>query len=281
MQFSYLYLNILLIITQLLMVAKSDSWHFNRSSMQQALDAYALGIWKNNKNPKVWCINNSSSSNTNPLKYNFKTFSTKEARKCLHNKWIFIIGDSTMRMFFSRIVDLVNGTLVDPRFGSYKTHHKGGCQGAVTDYEGRTTNQCLREYVKSRFRITFSFQTNGQHNNSMFDSLVSESHLPDLVLLTTGSWDVGYGGLNAKDPIVANHSVQMVRNIRTKYSGPIVWLITNACEPFRNSSIDLGIAQRSAMETKVIMNVYTVRMYYLKRLLNNSQFHFLNVSIII
>lgn len=156
-----------------------------------------------------------------------------------------MIGDSQMRMFFSRLVERVNGTLSDRRFGSYLIHDKGGCFQSAGESEGHKSNECTREYIKHDIRLTFGFQAFGQHKNVLFESLVSESTIPDLVLLSTGAWDIGYKG--SKISVAANHSLQMIHNVREVYAGPIVWCLTNVCDPFKNSSSYLNEAQLKAL----------------------------------
>ena len=108
----------------------------------------------------------------------------------LRTRWLYIIGDSSARMLFGALVELVNGTLADPRFGDYRIHHKGGCS-----HDG--TETCLREYVNMRAatRITFSFKTVVDAQTLALDWLTSPSQVPDYFLLAIGAWDIKYSGL--------------------------------------------------------------------------------------
>jgi hypothetical protein len=51
----------------------------------------------------------------------------ERVKTCLRNRWIYIIGDSSFRMFFKALINQIDPTFEDPRFGSYKRLDKGGC----------------------------------------------------------------------------------------------------------------------------------------------------------
>lgn len=60
-----------------------------------------------------------------------------------------MVTDSSCRMFASALLEAINGTLDDRRFGSYQTHDKGSCDAPEAEYDGHKNVGCLREYVKN------------------------------------------------------------------------------------------------------------------------------------
>ncbi|KAG2499825.1 hypothetical protein HYH03_002117 [Edaphochlamys debaryana] len=53
---------------------------------------------------------------------------TAAVRQCLRDRWIYVVGDSSARLFYAGLVEAVNGSLGDPRFPSYKLDSgKGRC----------------------------------------------------------------------------------------------------------------------------------------------------------
>ena len=124
--------------------------------------------------------------NTRSNMFGDKTTANR-ALHLLEGKWVYILGDSSLRMFNGALISLLNGTLDDPRFGSYMIHDKGSCEGEASPKGGG----CLREYIdmQNRIRLTFTFKTFvGQKAISM-ENLISPSQQPDVVVLATGAWD--------------------------------------------------------------------------------------------
>jgi hypothetical protein len=209
---------------------------------QELLDCYATGGWRT---PLVdWELR---STQTCTLKYRLgKT----AVQNCLKGKWVYILGDSSCRMFFSALVEKANGTLQDWRFGSYKEHVKGGCTGGVEEKDGHRTIGCLREYFGDSIRMTFGFQAYGQHQNEVFKSLVSDSQQPDLMLVETGAWALSYGryynhSYTIQD--IVNQTYIFLDHIRSVYQGPIVWLGLPACGIFRDDVKKLHVLLKPAI----------------------------------
>ena len=95
--------------------------------------------------------------------------------------WVYLLGDSSIRMFNAALIERLNGTLDDRRFGSYKIHDKGGC----TDNEavnGQQTFACLREFIdwRSNTRVTFTFKTYAKQRTAVLDHLTSHASMPDV-----------------------------------------------------------------------------------------------------
>lgn len=168
--------------------------------------------------------------------------STKAAAvQILKHKWVYLIGDSSLRMFFGALIATLNGTLADPRFGSYEHHDKGGCVGNME----RKSDQgmgCLREYFDpdNRIRITYSFKTMAEQHVTAMDVLISAEQVPDVFLLTTGPWDLTYkihNGQNLDVKSTVKQAVRWVMGMRTKYPSSTVSFATLvACDNMRHAA---------------------------------------------
>ena len=115
---------------------------------------------------------------------------TKKERK---PEWLYIVGDSSMRMFNAALVDRLNGTsgLQDPNFGSYMVHDKGGCVGNE-EHKGDVGMGCTREFIdwENKRRITYTFKTVAAQKTAALDHLITESNKPTMYLLATGAHDI-------------------------------------------------------------------------------------------
>ena len=131
--------------------------------------------------------------------------STARALSCLQHRWIYCIGDSSMRMYFKALLEVLAPGFDDPRFGSFTKLDKGGCSGGVRDKTvkgglrgeeeyGDKGGGCLREYFdhENGIRVTFSFKTFAKQQMKAEEWLVSGTQVPDLFLTATGAWDLTY-----------------------------------------------------------------------------------------
>ena len=130
---------------------------------------------------------------------------TALALSCLRNRWIYCIGDSSMRMYFKALLEVLAPGFADSRFGSFTELDKGGCSGGVRDKTvkgglrgeeeyGDKGGGCLREYFdhENGIRVTFSFKTFARQQMKAEEWLVSGTQVPDLFLTATGAWDLTY-----------------------------------------------------------------------------------------
>ena len=191
---------------------------------------------------KVMCIDNNNNNNrTNPrmrweqLYVNpwFRDINSSQwdwANKTkLQNRWIYLVGDSSLRMFLRALIHVIEPTFVDPHFGSYLIHDKGGC---VSEEDGHSGGGCLREYFNRdmRIRITFSFKTFADQPTLAMSWLISESQKPDIIVGATGAWDVYY----KKMDLQVNKSVGWFRSIANTSSTSLILAMTLvSCPPFR------------------------------------------------
>ena len=215
--------------------------------VKQCLNAYSLGKW--DAKSMNWIRNDG----IRPHHYHHH-----EIAEALRGKWIYIIGDSSCRMFMSALMEAVNGTLNDIRFGSYQYHNKGGCEALQDEARGNETIGCLREYINFSYsiRITFSFQAFFGHN-LVFENLVSSSQKPDVILSEVGAWSLAY----QPRPLVeiVNDASQFIQYLHSHQPESIFWLGLPSCPPFTSkvNSFD------SLMETMV--NKLGENVYYLNR----------------
>ncbi len=145
----------------------------------------------------------------------------------LENRWIYLVGDSSLRMFFRALIHVIEPTFADPHFGSYLIHDKGGC---VSEEDGHLGGGCLREYFNRdmRLRITFSFKTFADQPSLALDWLISESQKPDIIVGATGAWDIYFEKLDL------GKSVGWFRHIAEVYSASLILAVTLvSCPPFR------------------------------------------------
>lgn len=161
------------------------------------------------------------------------TFDWDDVHK-LRGKWIYIVGDSSMRMFFRALIHVIEPELNDPHFGSYLNHDKSGC---VAETDGHTGGGCLREYYngKLRIRITYSFKTFADQPTLALSWLISKSQVPDIILGSTGAWDIYHKRTQF------DKSVMWFRNLSASYPSASILAITLvACPPFRNQVTGLN-----------------------------------------
>jgi hypothetical protein len=175
-----------------------------------------------------------------------------EAVQILKHKWVYLIGDSSLRMFYGALIATLNGTLADPRFGSYELHDKGGCQGHI-ERESDQGMGCLREYFdpENKIRITYSFKTMAQQHVTAMDTLISSRQIPDVFLLTTGPWDLTYkthNGTNLDVTPAVKQAVRWVMDMRTKFPISLLSFATLvACDDMRKKAVNFNKLIRRAL----------------------------------
>jgi hypothetical protein len=148
------------------------------------------------------------------------------AQKIVRNRWIYLVGDSSLRMLFRAFLDRIDPGFKDNRFGSFLVHDKGGCQN---EEDGDKGGGCLREYVNMTLhsRITFSFKTYSHQPTLALSWLISESQIPDVLILATGAWDL-YKNKKAS----ANPSVTWITTLARAYPRKpplVIALSLNVC----------------------------------------------------
>ena len=153
-------------------------------------------------------------------------------------------------MLNAAFVERLNGTLQDPRFGSYVNHDKGGCEGDQEEHgEGFA---CFREYVnwQHKVRLTFTFKTYASQPTVLLDHITTTSNHPDVFVMATGAWDFYY-----------NHPVQKtiddtkawLYGMRQRYpSSTLVFFTLVSCYPSKvdvAQAFNKGIQAAMASET--------------------------------
>ena len=147
----------------------------------------------------------------------------------LSNKWVYIVGDSSMRMFFRALIHIIQPEFDDPHFGSFTTHDKGGC---TNEEDGHAGGGCFREYLdkKTHIRLTYSFKTLAQQKTIALDWLISKAFVPDIIIGATGAWDIYASGKGD-----AIGTAIWYKEMSEHYStAQILAITTIACPPFRD-----------------------------------------------
>jgi hypothetical protein len=147
----------------------------------------------------------------------------------LSHQWVYIVGDSSMRMFFRALIHIIEPEFDDSHFGSFTTHDKGGC---TTESDGNTGGGCLREYFDhtNNIRLTFSFKTLAKQTTLALDWLISGAFAPDIIIGATGAWDIYASGNGDVNDTAAWYS-----KMSSSYSSAQLLAVTTvACPPFRD-----------------------------------------------
>ena len=137
------------------------------------------------------------------------------ALEVLQGKWIFLLGDSSIRMFNAATISRLNGTLEDPRFGRYRMEvpDKGNC----TRESNAGKSGCLREYIdmENKIRLTYSFKTYLSQEATTMENLISPSQQPDVILLGTGAWDGSSNTMSGTE--AGSATIALVRKMMDLY----------------------------------------------------------------
>lgn len=162
--------------------------------------------------------------------------------------WLYIVGDSSMRMFSAALVERLNGTLQDTMFGSYRVHDKGGCESAD---DGHVGMGCTRELIDwmNQHRVTYTFKTVARQKTVALDHLISSSQVPDMFLLATGAWDI-YKNHNIDDAI--NDTWSWVEDMTSSYPNAKFAICTLiSCWPdFKERAMSYNKRLRSLIQSR-------------------------------
>ena len=177
-------------------------------------------------------------------------------RDCLKNRHIVFVGDSSMRIFFSALVSMVNGTrewdTPDPALSSWRIPYEPPERRASTcdnrlDEEHDVGLPCFREFSAHGVRLTFVWKTfvrdrptpgraqaGKWYNRTLFfsdlllnGSLSRSPGRPDLLVAESGLWD-HYDDHPADEPGGPPNTLrrmigEWVRGLRERFDGPIIW----------------------------------------------------------
>ena len=162
--------------------------------------------------------------------------------------WIYLLGDSSLRILNAALVEHFNGSLQDPMFGSYIIHNKGGC---IQEDDGDRRMGCLREYIswERRVRITFSFKTFATQPTEVLNHLTSSysSAQPDIFVLATAAHDF-YHAHSIGDTL--QNTLNWLKEMRLRYpSSKLVFCNLVACHPsFKAYAIPFNAQMDAACE---------------------------------
>ena len=216
----------------LLPVDKHERWqHLNCDQWSQA-----LARARSRAPPARWAFKRDTHGRPEPL-------------------WIYLVGDSSLRIFNAALVARLNGTLQDAKFGSYRAEgSKGGCEGKYDNEcstEGRHefTFACIREFIdwESRTRLTYTFKTTAAQNVTVLDHLATPTTQPDVFVLATGAHDF-YQGSSVSAAV--HGALQWILSMLRHYpQSKFVFMNLVACEHGHagrfNHAIALHLGQRT------------------------------------
>lgn len=180
------------------------------------------------------------SASTNPKEY--------ALQKCLRQRWIYVIGDSTARYFMHALLLLLHDQFPGSEFTRYLLFDGRASPGAVSDHVSFTTPTgckqedirnncgCLREYFDRQhgIRVTFAWITHAsggkepkEEEETFLEALVGEAVHPDLIVTSVGSWDI-LKGVPVKEG--GERAAKWNRALARRYPATYVAaLSTNAC----------------------------------------------------
>ena len=230
--------------------------HHDSSHVQSCLSTLADGAWseaspsdlaESESEPRfIW----SPSDSQHERACREAVLTTQTAGQCLDRKWMMIIGDSSTRMLFSGLVQLLNGSSqgTDPHFPSHrpcsmcegfwpegsdnseccKRFMKGQDHGddATSDYDAGVLGY-HREFWSNGIRVTFSFKSLAELPvAAILRALISPSQQPDILVLQFGAWDLYQW--NAVDYTIPK-AMQYITSLQDLYHGPLVWVTLPEC----------------------------------------------------
>ncbi|KAM0751958.1 hypothetical protein T439DRAFT_324059 [Meredithblackwellia eburnea MCA 4105] len=171
----------------------------------------------------------------------------EDAQGCMDNRWIMLVGDSTMRIFFATLVELLSdGQFPEDSMPSWR---KLGCTQKVdkkmrqwcdrhlkglSDWEigaGQADEGFFRDVTVGATRLTFIFKTYGDTFPLLIPQLLGPGgsvSQPDLLVLQSGPWD---RTRKTSIPIALDYLSDYVKKIKRLFEGPTAWLATGACSP--------------------------------------------------
>eukprot|EP00128_Syssomonas_multiformis_P008449 Colp12_sorted_trinity150504_noHs@18052 len=174
-----------------------------------------------------------------------------EAQVCLKDKWIMMVGDSSLRILFSALSELINGTLEVPFFPrnrltpGLKPNHD--TQKGLTDVEREINLEnvgFLREFrhKDANIRITFVFKTYSEVEPPLMQALLTGGTKPDLLVLQTGAWDQyrKHSDIKSMYEETIPTVEQWLSNITALnlYNGPLMWIGMTECENHINGKFE-------------------------------------------
>ena len=192
-----------------------------------------------------WCPAKSNASAAQLL-----WFDLQALRSCLRNRHLLFVGDSSMRIFFSALISMVNGTLEwdtpDASISSWRLPMEPYARRATTcDYKRDAVLDvelpCFREYAAHGVRLSYVWKTfasdkpvsgrvssgrapTRSFSSELVRSLMSQSSPPDLVAIESGVWDTDarYAQQLSQDsqPSLAQQLADWIKDLRI---GPAPW----------------------------------------------------------
>ena len=241
---------------------------YEATRVQSCLNSLATGTWSTIKSLSseesdsnfVW----SPSRDAHTGDCGKSSLTSTTAHQCLDRKWMMLIGDSSTRIMFSSLVQLLNGSSqdTDAHFPSHRPCDMCGSDGPDSDCcnrfsKGQDNDQdptsdedpwilgYYRDWWSRGTRITFVFKSLAERPvAAILRVMISESQQPDVLILQFGAWDLYLRNSVEKATAKAN---EYIRSLRQLYRGPMVWLTLPECE-------DSGLRAEVAEFNKIMVS---------------------------
>lgn len=199
----------------------------------QYLDSSSNGTWHSLNETNIQWFSNSKN-------LDFKLDRNK-VMNCVGKKWLFFHEDSSLRLLFSSVSQLINPHLMhDPIFPKYELcspdlddkqcemHFKGFNDNRTET--GATHFEYFREFwmPKEAVRVTFTFRQQLNNRQINFESFLSPTSQPDLMILQGGAWDK-YNDYTVETAI--NNFIEFIDDLQRVYTGPFIWVSLVNCSP--------------------------------------------------
>ena len=231
------------------------------SPRPEVLEAFARGRWRGNWSDGThgegltneWCPSRHKADGAPQHRILF--FGRAALHDCLRGRHLVFVGDSSMRIFFSAVVSMVNGTrewdTPDPALSSWRLPLETVERRATTcdyrrDNEHNVELPCFREYAGHGARLTYVWKTfvrdrpapgRFQMPNETVPSLsfsdvvvsgfLTRSRPPDLLVVEAGIWD-RFADAGADEPggpplTLARQLAEWIGGLRARFDGAIVF----------------------------------------------------------
>lgn len=174
-----------------------------------------------------------------------KNTSMSVFRSCIQLKWIYIIGDSSARIFKNALLYYIRS-----EFNS----SIGLVDSQSNECGGRNTGAgyCMREYVDLAvgIRITYSWKTYFDVQPPEIEMLAIPGAAPDIFIYATGAWDTHLFD-NSREhnfTVSALETVKVVQSLAYTYSTSLVLAMTVvSCNPYTHLSVPWNKEFRSGL----------------------------------
>ena len=166
-------------------------------------------------------------------------------RECLRHRWIYIIGDSSLRLFRRELLLFLRHEFNNTSLG-LSTDPFGGC--------GTGLMHCFRENVDlvNGLRVIYSWQTYADHEAASVPFFVTPhsdaAETPDLFIFTSGAWDTHDRGPETYDRATDLVITNLEKTLEDYPSALVLAMTTVACHPYQYRSLPWNALLRPKLQ---------------------------------